>query len=75
MNPFLVVLGGISSNVWPHHAAVFGAKNEMHRSNSDYQSAPKTVERPQLILELRFNRAYQSRSDPFGTEGAAWLRL
>ena len=51
----------MAHNVCGKHAAVFGAKNEMHRSNSDYQSAPKTVERPQLILELRFNRAYQQR--------------
>jgi hypothetical protein len=36
----------IAHNVSPHHAVVFGAKKNIHRSNSDYQTAPKTIERP-----------------------------
>jgi hypothetical protein len=37
---------GIAANVWQRNAVVFGAKKNFLCSNSDYQTAPKTIERP-----------------------------
>jgi hypothetical protein len=36
----------LAYNVWRRNAVVFGAKKNIHSSNSDYQTAPKTIERP-----------------------------
>jgi hypothetical protein len=49
MNPSIVcclVGDGIAYNVWQRNAVVVGAKKNIHSSNSDYQNAPKTIERP-----------------------------
>jgi len=36
---------GVAHNDWQRNAVVFGAKKNIHSSNSDYQTAPKTIER------------------------------
>ena len=57
-------------NVCGKHAVVFAAKTmrrkplsrtHFRRLEPRDQVAAKTMERPQLILKLRFNRAYQQR--------------
>jgi hypothetical protein len=47
--PFFGLVFGrkaMTHNVWQRNAVVFGAKKNIHRSNRDYQPAPKTIERP-----------------------------